>query len=113
MNGEEYDNSYAPCACCGEGCDPMAATPTQWQCNDCEQWNDKEQTMQMDNNVEAMRVQAAAMLDEYDVAKARATSIRVALDKLCADYGVATGRWGFRPEHMRIELYHAQERKVS
>ena len=40
---EEYDNNHAPCANCGEGCDPMAATPTQWQCNDCEHWNDKEQ----------------------------------------------------------------------
>jgi len=39
----EYDCSYAPCSYCGEGCDPMAATPVQWQCNDCEQWNDKEQ----------------------------------------------------------------------
>ena len=67
----------------------------------------------MDNNVEAMRAQAEALLDEYDEAKARATSIRVALDKLCADYGVATGRWGFRPEHMRIELHHTAERKAS
>jgi hypothetical protein len=40
---EEYDNNHDPCSYCGEGCDPMAATPTQWQCNDCEQWNDKEQ----------------------------------------------------------------------
>jgi hypothetical protein len=39
----EYDCSYAPCECCGEGCDPMAAMPTQWQCSSCEQWNDKEQ----------------------------------------------------------------------
>ena len=69
--------------------------------------------MQMDNNVEAMRAQAAAMLDEYDEAKARAATIKAALDKLCADYGVATGRWGFRPEYMRNELYNAQERKVS
>jgi hypothetical protein len=37
----EYDNNYPPCVYCGEGCDPMAATPIQWQCNDCEQWNDK------------------------------------------------------------------------
>lgn len=37
----EYDNNYPPCVHCGEGCDPMAATPIQWQCNDCEQWNDK------------------------------------------------------------------------
>jgi hypothetical protein len=69
--------------------------------------------MQMDNNVEAMRAQAEALLDEYNVAKARAATIKAALDKLCADYGVATRRWGFRPEHMRNELYNAQERKVS
>lgn len=39
------------CECCGEGKDPanpngldwetLCAQPT-WQCNDCEQWNDKE-----------------------------------------------------------------------
>ena len=67
----------------------------------------------MDNNVEAMRAQAEALLDEYDAAKAKITSIRAALDKLCVDYGVATGRWGFRPEHLRIELHHAQEGKAS
>ena len=39
----EYDNNHDPCANCGEGCDPVATTPTQWQCNDCEYWNDKEQ----------------------------------------------------------------------
>lgn len=69
--------------------------------------------MKMDNNVEAMRAQAAAMLNEYDEAKARATIIKAALDKLCVDYGVATGRWEFRHEHMRIELHPAQERKAS
>jgi hypothetical protein len=69
--------------------------------------------MQMDNNVEAMRAQAEALLDEYDEAKARAATIKAALNKLCADYGVATGRWGFRPEYMRNELYNTQERKVS
>jgi len=30
------------CECCGEGKDPMNETETEWQCNDCEQWNDKE-----------------------------------------------------------------------
>ena len=47
---EEYDCSYAPCAYCGEGCDPMAATPEQWQCNDCEQWNDKVETDDAEDN---------------------------------------------------------------
>ena len=37
----EYDSSHPPCDYCGEGCNPMAATPIQWQYNDCEQWNDK------------------------------------------------------------------------
>lgn len=37
----EYDQSHPPCVHCGEESDPMAATPIQWQCNDCEQWNDK------------------------------------------------------------------------
>jgi hypothetical protein len=37
----EYDPHNPPCDYCGEGCDPMAATPIQWQCSSCEQWNDK------------------------------------------------------------------------
>jgi hypothetical protein len=37
----EYDPQHQPCDYCGEGCDPMAATPIQWQCNDCGLWNDK------------------------------------------------------------------------
>jgi hypothetical protein len=41
----EYDNNYPPCVHCGEGCDPMAATPIQWQCSSCEQWNDKQQDL--------------------------------------------------------------------
>ena len=41
----EYDPSHPPCECCGEGCDPMAATPIQWQCSSCEQWNDKQQDL--------------------------------------------------------------------
>ena len=69
--------------------------------------------MQMDNNVEEMRARAMTLLRDYDEAKARAATIKAALDKLCADYGVATGRWGFRPEYMRNELYNAQERKAS
>lgn len=31
------------CAYCGEGKDPVAETKTEWQCNDCEQWNEKEE----------------------------------------------------------------------
>lgn len=32
------------CEYCGEGMDPVpeTETATEWQCNDCEQWNDKE-----------------------------------------------------------------------
>jgi hypothetical protein len=43
QDAEEYDNNHDPCAYCGEGCDPVAATPTQWQCSDCFNWNDKSQ----------------------------------------------------------------------
>jgi hypothetical protein len=43
QDAEQYDNNHAPCTNCGEGCDPRAATPTQWQCSDCFNWNDKSQ----------------------------------------------------------------------
>lgn len=41
----EYNNNYPPCVHCGEGCDPMAATPLQWQCNDCGLWNEKSEDL--------------------------------------------------------------------
>lgn len=63
------------------------------------------------SDAETLRVQAIRLLEEYDDLRTQLASRRQQLDKACADYGRATNRWGFNPDHLRIEVYYENERK--
>jgi hypothetical protein len=57
----------------------------------------------------ALRAEALTLLKEHDALRAQLTALKHKLDKACADYGRATNRWGFTPDHLRIEIYHMGE----
>jgi hypothetical protein len=59
-----------------------------------------------------LREEALTLLSEYDELRMQLTAIKQRLDKACADYGRAINRWGFNPDHLRIEVYHERERKM-
>lgn len=50
------------------------------------------------------RAHAAKLLRRYDKLKAELLMLEPELNRACADYGRDKGVWGFRPEHLRIEL---------
>jgi len=62
------------------------------------------------SDAETLRVQATRLLDEYDELRRRLKATEHTLNKACADYGRATNRWGFSPQHLRIDLQHREER---
>lgn len=46
----------------------------------------------------------AAKLAKYDAMRADLRTLERELSRDCAAYGVATGRWGWRIDHLRLEL---------
>jgi hypothetical protein len=53
-----------------------------------------------------LKEEAVELLARYDAIQMEAAKLRPVLNKACTDYGRATNRWGFSPEHLRIELHH-------
>jgi hypothetical protein len=58
--------------------------------------------------LEAKR-RAVALLREYDTLRARLRILEREASAACTTYGVMTGRWGFRLDHLRIELSNERE----
>ena len=54
---------------------------------------------------------AVRLLREYDKLRARLRLLEREASRACSAYGVETGRWGFRLDHLRIELENEQRRK--
>lgn len=44
---------------------------------------------------------AAAALAEHDRLHSTARALDARIEALCAEYGVATRRWGYAPRHLR------------
>lgn len=57
---------------------------------------------------ERLRQEAIDLLNKYDAIQMETAKLHPILNKACADYGRATNRWGFSPEHLRIELHYEQ-----
>lgn len=82
------------CECCGEGRDEMAQTHTQWQCRDCEQWNDKDPD-------EA----TIALLRHVDSLRAELRTLEPQLSAMVTQYGKRHGYLcGYREYHLRSSL---------
>jgi hypothetical protein len=56
---------------------------------------------------------ATALLREYDSMKARLRVLEREASRACIDYGVMTGRWGLRLDHLRIEIENEQEKEQT
>jgi type II secretory pathway component PulJ len=57
-----------------------------------------------------LREEAEALLHKYDELWRQMRAMENDLRKACADYGRATSRWGFSPQHLRTEIFHEQEK---
>lgn len=64
-------------------------------------------------DMQTKRGQAIRLLKRYDKIKAELRQLEPELSKACVEYGLskASPSWGFRKEHLRIELEMEAERK--
>lgn len=64
-------------------------------------------------DMQTKRGQAIRLLKRYDKIKAELRQLEPELSKACVDYGLSKPNpsWGFRKEHLRIELEMEAERK--
>lgn len=64
-------------------------------------------------DMQTKRAQAIKLLRRYEKLKAELRTLEPELNKACVDYGLskASPSWGFRKEHLRIELDTMAERK--
>jgi hypothetical protein len=54
---------------------------------------------------------AVALLREYDTMRARLRVLEREASRACTDYGIMTGRWGLRLDHLRIEIENEKEKE--
>jgi hypothetical protein len=64
-------------------------------------------------NMQTKRAQAAKLLRRYEKLRAELRLLEPELKKACVEYGLAktSPTWGFRPEHLHIELEMEAERR--
>lgn len=55
--------------------------------------------------------EALRLLKKYDKLRAELRTLEPQLNKACADYGRSVGIWGYRPDHLRMDL--AREEKAA
>lgn len=55
---------------------------------------------------------AVRLLRRYDAMRKELRALEKDTSKACIEYGKMTGRWGFRPDHLRMEL-ELEKEKVS
>lgn len=48
--------------------------------------------------------EALRLLKKYDKLRAELRQLEPQLNKACADYGRTIGAWGYRADHLRMEL---------
>jgi hypothetical protein len=53
---------------------------------------------------------AVRLLRRYDAMRKEFAALERETNKACAEYGVSTGRWGFRPDHLRMEVELEKEK---
>jgi hypothetical protein len=56
---------------------------------------------------------AVALLREYDTMRARLRVLEREASRACTDYGIMTGRWGLRLDHLRIEIENEKEKEQT
>lgn len=58
------------------------------------------------NDMQTKRAQAIKLLRRYEKLRAELRTLEPELSKACVEYGLAkpTPTWGFRKEHLKIEL---------
>jgi hypothetical protein len=62
---------------------------------------------------EQAKRRAVSLLREYDVMRARLRVLEREASRACIDYGVMTGRWGLRLDHLRIEIENEKEKEQT
>lgn len=53
---------------------------------------------------------AVRLLRRYDAMRKQLRALEKETNKACTEYGVSTGRWGFRPDHLRMEMELVKEK---
>jgi hypothetical protein len=62
---------------------------------------------------EQAKRRAVALLREYDIMRTRLRVLEREASRACTDYGVMTGRWGLRLDHLRIEIENEKEKEQT
>jgi hypothetical protein len=61
---------------------------------------------------ETTKDELVSMLDHYDDMRAELRKLERELNYACTSYGVNTGIWGFRPDHLRAQLRREKQERA-
>ena len=59
------------------------------------------------------KLKALTLLRRHDRLQAELRALTPALNKACADYGRSIGLWGYRPDHLRMDMARAEQKEKA